>query len=114
MDYREAGVDIDRYGPTRQSYGKTFSLHCLDPFGVRLELCAGARFDLATVAATDVLVRRDASLDVRDRLACRNLEVEGRLKATVVTNGRVTVRPGGVGATWLKSTCVPKDPSPSS
>jgi catechol 2,3-dioxygenase len=43
MYLREAGVDIDRYGPTRQSYGKTFSLHCLDPFGVRLELCAGGR-----------------------------------------------------------------------
>ena len=40
---REAGVDIDRYGPTRQPYGKTFSLHCLDPFGARLELCAGGR-----------------------------------------------------------------------
>jgi catechol 2,3-dioxygenase len=43
MYLREAGVDIDRYGPTRQSYGKTFSLHCRDPFGVRLELCAGGR-----------------------------------------------------------------------
>ncbi|HEY0676580.1 MAG TPA: VOC family protein, partial [Immundisolibacter sp.] len=30
MYLREAGVDIDRYGPTRQSYGKTFSLHCRD------------------------------------------------------------------------------------
>jgi catechol 2,3-dioxygenase len=43
MYLREAGVDIDRYGPTRQSYGKTFSLHCRDPFGARLELCAGGR-----------------------------------------------------------------------
>ena len=43
MYLREAGVDIDRYGPTRQPYGKTFSLHCRDPFGVRLELCAGGR-----------------------------------------------------------------------
>jgi catechol 2,3-dioxygenase len=40
---REAGVNIDIYGPTRQSYGKTFSLHFHDPFGVRLELCAGGR-----------------------------------------------------------------------
>lgn len=40
---REAGVNIDIYGPTRQSYGKTFSLHFQDPFGVRLELCAGGR-----------------------------------------------------------------------
>jgi catechol 2,3-dioxygenase len=43
MYLREAGADIDRYGPTRQSYGKTFSLHCFDPFGARLELCAGGR-----------------------------------------------------------------------
>ena len=40
---REAGVNIDIYGPTRQSYGKTFSLHFHDPFGVRLELCSGGR-----------------------------------------------------------------------
>ncbi len=36
-------IKIDAYGPTRQSYGKTFSLHFYDPFGVRLELCAGGR-----------------------------------------------------------------------
>nr|ART38817.1 G336 [uncultured bacterium] len=36
-------MNIDIYGPTRQSYGKTFSLHFHDPFGVRLELCAGGR-----------------------------------------------------------------------
>lgn len=36
-------VTIDPYGPTRQSYGKTFSLHFFDPFGVRLELCSGGR-----------------------------------------------------------------------
>lgn len=40
---RQAGANIDIYGPTRQSYGKTFSLHFYDPFGVRLELCAGGR-----------------------------------------------------------------------
>ncbi|GAB4354887.1 MAG: catechol 2,3-dioxygenase [Immundisolibacter sp.] len=40
---REAGVNIDIYGPTRQSYGKTFSLHFHDPFGIRLELCSGGR-----------------------------------------------------------------------
>jgi len=40
---REDGVDIDLYGPTRQSFGKTFSLHFFDPMGVRLELCSGGR-----------------------------------------------------------------------
>lgn len=40
---RNDRVDIDSYGPTRQSYGKTFSLHFHDPFGVRLELCCGGR-----------------------------------------------------------------------
>lgn len=40
---RNDRVRIDAYGPTRQSYGKTFSLHFYDPFGVRLELCAGGR-----------------------------------------------------------------------
>ncbi|MCG2635323.1 MAG: VOC family protein [Gammaproteobacteria bacterium] len=40
---REDGVNIDIYGPTRQSFGKTFSLHFFDPMGVRLELCSGGR-----------------------------------------------------------------------
>lgn len=41
---REDGVRLDLFGPTRQSYGRTFSLHFFDPCGVRLELCAGGRF----------------------------------------------------------------------
>lgn len=40
---RQAGVQIDLYGPTRQSYGKTFSLHFFEPGGARLELCSGGR-----------------------------------------------------------------------
>lgn len=40
---RQDGIPIDIYGPTRQSYGKTFSLHFFDPFGIRLELCSGGR-----------------------------------------------------------------------
>lgn len=40
---REQGVAIDRYGPTRQSYGNTFSIHFADDFNIRLELCAGGR-----------------------------------------------------------------------
>ena len=40
---RKDRVEIDAYGPTRQTYGKTFSLHFLDPLGVRLELCSGGR-----------------------------------------------------------------------
>lgn len=40
----EDGVKIDLYGATLQSYGKTFSLHLFDPFGVRVELFSGGRF----------------------------------------------------------------------
>ncbi|MCG2633604.1 MAG: VOC family protein [Gammaproteobacteria bacterium] len=42
---REDGVKIDIYGPTRQSYGKTFSLHFFDDCGIRNELCAGGRLN---------------------------------------------------------------------
>lgn len=38
-----ARVHIDPMGPTRQPYGKTFSLHFYDPRGLRLELCSGGR-----------------------------------------------------------------------
>ena len=40
---RNDGVRLDPYGPTRQPYGNTFSLHCFDPFGTRIELCTGGR-----------------------------------------------------------------------
>jgi catechol 2,3-dioxygenase len=40
---RAARVRLDPTGPTRQSYGKTFSLHFYDPLGLRLELCSGGR-----------------------------------------------------------------------
>jgi catechol 2,3-dioxygenase len=37
-------VRLDVYGPTRQSYGNTFSLFFYDPLGIRYELCSGGRF----------------------------------------------------------------------
>jgi catechol 2,3-dioxygenase len=39
----QANVRIDPLGPTRQPYGKTFSLYFYDPFGLRFELCSGGR-----------------------------------------------------------------------
>ena len=41
---RQDGVRLDAYGPTRQSYGRTFSVHFWDPCGIRYEMCAGHRF----------------------------------------------------------------------
>jgi catechol 2,3-dioxygenase len=41
---RQENVRIDMYGPTRQSYGRTFSVHFWDPCGIRYEMCAGGRF----------------------------------------------------------------------
>lgn len=41
---RQDGVKIDAYGPTRQSYGRTFSLYFYDAVGIRYELCSGGRF----------------------------------------------------------------------
>lgn len=41
---RQDRVQMDKFGPTRQSYGRTFSLHFFDPCGIRYELCAGGRF----------------------------------------------------------------------
>jgi catechol 2,3-dioxygenase len=40
----EAGAKIDPWGPTRQSYGRTMSLHFKDACGIRYELFAGGRF----------------------------------------------------------------------
>lgn len=40
----QAGGHVDGWGPTRQSYGRTFSLHFAGPGGIRMELFSGGRF----------------------------------------------------------------------
>lgn len=52
---REQGINIDSYGPTKQSYGNTFSIHFFDEFGLRLELCSGGRFTEAHPEFTPVI-----------------------------------------------------------
>jgi catechol 2,3-dioxygenase-like lactoylglutathione lyase family enzyme len=68
---RNDRIDIDQYGPTRQSYGKTFSLHFYDPFGVRLELCSGGRItdphpDFEPVVWTESNLKKALSYYDRD------------------------------------------------
>lgn len=61
----------------------------------RLELCPGARFDIATVKIRDLLIRSGGNFIITRKFACKNLEVEGQLKGRIFTDGIVTIRPGG-------------------
>lgn len=62
----------------------------------RLEIRPGATFDLAQIAMRDILVHEGAELAPPNRLACRNVEVAGTLRARLDATGQVTIRPGGV------------------
>ncbi|HAC33841.1 MAG TPA: hypothetical protein DCF45_04905 [Gammaproteobacteria bacterium] len=58
---REDGINIDTYGPTRQPYGNTFSIHFFDDFGIRLELCCGGRL-LDAHPETESVIWTEAAL----------------------------------------------------
>ena len=60
-----------------------------------LELRTGARFDPKGILASDIVVHETATLSVTQPLACRNLDIRGKLTAKVTTEGVVTIRPGG-------------------
>lgn len=64
--------------------------------GRRLELCKGARFNVAKMKMKDLLIRKGAEFEIQSTISCRNLEVEGFLKTRIFADGIVTIRQGGV------------------
>ena len=60
-----------------------------------LELGPGARFNLKNARFKDIRIRPEARISIRRKLVCRNLYVEGELRATVQSEGMVRVRCGG-------------------
>ena len=62
----------------------------------RLDLWPGARMDLSRLTFRDLLVRREGRFILKGKILCRNVEVEGTLKAKIVAEGVLTVRAGGV------------------
>jgi cytoskeletal protein CcmA (bactofilin family) len=61
-----------------------------------LELCAHARFDQSRTTARDVLIRAGARIRMTRKLACRNVEIAGELRAQLAVEGLLRIRPGGV------------------
>jgi cytoskeletal protein CcmA (bactofilin family) len=61
-----------------------------------LELKPGADFDFGRVEARDLRVRRGASLVLTQAVSCRNLELEGEVRAAVSATDCVTIRAGGM------------------
>jgi len=61
----------------------------------RLALGAGATFDVARIRMKDLVIRKDGKFTITSKFTCRNLEVEGELKAKVFIEGIVRIRRGG-------------------
>lgn len=62
----------------------------------RLELGRGARFNPDAAHYQDLLIRPGAKIEIRPPVLCRNLSVEGDLRATVFASGTISVKPGGL------------------
>jgi cytoskeletal protein CcmA (bactofilin family) len=81
------GRDIILAGDARE--GALHAFRCL-------ELRPGADFDFGHVAARDLRVRAGASLVLTQVVSCRNLELEGEVRAAVSATDCVTIRAGGM------------------
>lgn len=62
----------------------------------RLELCKGAVLDPSKLKINDLVIRKDGTFRIPGTLACRNVQVEGTLRAKVFSEGVVTVKPAGL------------------
>ena len=61
-----------------------------------LELGARARYSPRRTTFRDMRIRPGARITLRHKVACRNLDIEGRLKASVTCEGMVRIKAGGV------------------
>ncbi|MFC1497262.1 polymer-forming cytoskeletal protein [Verrucomicrobiota bacterium] len=61
-----------------------------------LTLCPGAKFDIKKIRMKDLCIRSNGKFTIRRKIACRNLEVEGKLNAKIYSDGMVTIKPGGL------------------
>jgi cytoskeletal protein CcmA (bactofilin family) len=61
----------------------------------RLELRAGAKFDIKAIELQDLHVASEARISIRRRVVCRNVQVDGTLRAKAYLDGCLTVAEGG-------------------
>lgn len=60
-----------------------------------LVLLKGAKCDTTNVAMKNLSVRKGGKFNLRKRITCNNLDIEGSLKAKVDVKGEATIRSGG-------------------
>ncbi len=63
--------------------------------GRRLELCKGARINMSKTRMRDLCIRKGGDFEIATTISCRDLELEGRLKARVFADGMVRIKRGG-------------------
>ena len=66
------------------------------PWCRTLDLLPGARFDLGTLALRDLNIAEGATIRLKRKVTCRNLEVRGTLRAPVYPSGCLRIMPGGM------------------
>jgi len=64
--------------------------------GRRLDLCKGARVNMAKTRMKDLCIRKGGEFDISTTISCRDLELEGKLKARIFADGIVRIKRGGI------------------
>lgn len=59
-----------------------------------LELCEGAAVDLGRVTMRDLLIRPGATFVTRRKINCRQIDIEGTLKAKLRAEDKIIIRKG--------------------
>ncbi|MDP6525391.1 MAG: polymer-forming cytoskeletal protein [Kiritimatiellia bacterium] len=61
-----------------------------------LTLLEGAKCNIAKVTTKNLSVGKNGKFTFTKRITCKNLDIEGNLKAKIDVNGEATIRPGGI------------------
>lgn len=64
--------------------------------GRRLELRKGARLNMARTRMKDLCVMKGGEFELSSTITCRDLEIEGTLKARIFADGMVRIKCGGI------------------
>lgn len=61
----------------------------------QVDLCRGSACDLSFVKMRDIVIRKDAEIELPGKTTIRNMEVAGSLSASVMSTGTVVVKESG-------------------
>ncbi len=72
--------------------------------GRLLNIEHGAKVDFEKIKFKDLAIKTKARISLKNKLSCKNIEIEGTIKGDIISSGIVTIRSGGLLQGSLKTT----------